>query len=358
MNKNSIRSILRISQSRLRPVFILLLTLVLAGCSTIYGAAPDMTTGTGSSQQSTEPQPSSGKNGTIAPNIGGKFVFGLDGSIMTWQNGQYGKIYSKPGVYYTQPSWSPDGRRVVAVEEGTNHSDLIVFAPNGTATHLTDYRSQYNHLASSWAFFPSWSPDGKFIAYITDKGTNAPGRYMQLYIITTDGTLAKLTPYYYDRLAAMEWPRWSPDGKQILVTAWPWQTGPGQLWVIDLATGNFTGLTNSAEGVNDGAWSPDGTYIAYSERSNGTHDIWIMDSDGKNPTKITTSGTNRQPIWIDNHTLAYLSVGPRGAEIWSVTFSDSTGVAVPSTPQQLTDFAKVSPESIDATAGLSYLSGK
>lgn len=357
MNKNSILSLLRTTQSRLHPLFTLLLAIVLAGCSTVYGAAPETTPGSTNAQQATGLQ-SSGKNGTVAPNITGKFVFGLDGSIMFWQNGQYGKIYSKAGVYYTQPSLSPDGQRVVAVEEGTNHSDLIIIPPNGNETRITDYRGKYDHLASSWAFFPSWSPDGKFIAYITDKGTNAPGRYMQLYIITPDGTLAKLSPYYYDRLAAMEWPRWSPDGKHILVTAWPWQTGAGQLWEVDLTTGAFTGLTNSAEGVNDGAWSPDGNYIAYSERSNGTHDVWIMDSDGKNPTKITTSGTNRQPIWIDNHTLAYLSIGPKGAEIWSVTFSDTNGTVVPSAPQQLTDFAKVSPESIDATAGLSYLSGR
>lgn len=337
----------------LRHILPLLLVLVVTGCGTVRGATPSTTTS--SQPDGNQPPPQAAPEPALAAALPGKFVLVRDGNLWVVQGSSPAvQLQTKRGVYYTHPVWSPDGQNVVAVEQGMNHSDIVLLSSTGAYIRsFTDYRNPVNHLASSWAYFPTWSPDGKNIAYITDKNTTG-GRYMQLYIITPEGQIARRTPYYFDRLAAMEWPKWSPDGKTIILTGWPWVKGPSQIFQVDLTTGVFTQLTNSDSGANDGAWSPDGKKIAYTQRTNGQHDIWIMEIATKRAQQVTTTGSNRQPVWLNDTTLAYLSLSASGAEIWSLTVTDSGGRFVPGAPQQHTDFSRTGREAIDTTGGLSW----
>jgi Tol biopolymer transport system component len=75
------------------------------------------------------------------------------------------------------------------------------------------------------------------------------------------------------------YPRWSPDGKEVMFSANP--AGNYELFVMDEDGGNVTQLTSSAEDDLDGAWAPDGRSVVFTKRAQkargGRPSLWIMD---------------------------------------------------------------------------------
>jgi serine/threonine-protein kinase len=72
----------------------------------------------------------------------------------------------------------------------------------------------------------------------------------------------------------------SPDGKRFVAAVSPRQTGADDLWVGEFARGTVVRLTS---GINDSfapRWSPDGHFIAYSNRDTGNEDIYRIRGDG------------------------------------------------------------------------------
>ena len=103
--------------------------------------------------------------------------------------------------------WSPDGTRIVL----TKSFDIYTMNPNGTGlVRLTD---GFRTTPPSYSIQPAWSPDGKKIAFVTDRGSPGPGvGLMEIYVMNVDGTgVARLTDN-----SANDWhPSWSPDGTRI-----------------------------------------------------------------------------------------------------------------------------------------------
>ena len=75
-------------------------------------------------------------------------------------------------------------------------------------------------------------------------------------------------------------PSFSPDGTRLLVVKNDLQSAQADYWIIDLATGKPTRLTNDTFGKAVAIWSPDGSYIYYSSIRNGDFPIYRRRSDG------------------------------------------------------------------------------
>jgi tricorn protease len=101
---------------------------------------------------------------------------------------------------------------------------------------------------------PAWSPDGRWIAYLSDQ----TGEY-EIWVTGSDGR----TPPRQVTRGANTFrfaPRWSPDSKKLAFA-----DKTGTLWWCDVATGRTVRVDKSDDGeIHDYAWAPDSRWLAYS----------------------------------------------------------------------------------------------
>lgn len=140
----------------------------------------------------------------LSPN-GARAVFEARGEVLTVpaEKGDVRNLTNTVGVAERDPSWSPDGKRVAYFSDESGEYELHV--------RLQDGRGEVKKLkvgdANSFFYNPSWSPDSKRIAY-NDKRMN-------LWIVELDSgksTKVDTAPYDDDQPTAAAW---SPDSKWL-----------------------------------------------------------------------------------------------------------------------------------------------
>ena len=233
------------------------------------------------------------------------------------------------------PSWSYDRKHLAMVrfrKDSTNaqHYDIYLMDADGTHKHWAkSYTSAFNISD------PSWSPDGKRLV-VTVTLQNLPylatldlatGQlalvwasgygYLQgrdpsydptgqkiLYVGSTQKTVDMVIPggYHYGFVNSdtpVSGPTYSPDGKKIAYSRLLTGTSNWEIFVQTLATGGPKQLTNNAKYDGEPSWSPDGTRIAFTSDRSGRPQVWTMNSGtGGSLVRITNSSRDDvEPAW-------------------------------------------------------------
>lgn len=205
--------------------------------------------------------------------------------------------WSVRGGQDRHPSPFPDSLSVAYTSNRLRGIDNIWSKP--LAGHiLTELTS-----SNEGCHHPAVSPDGKKIAYVAKNidGTD------YIWIMNTDGT--GHTQFYEGTS-----PAWTPDGQRVVFASR--RGGKYEIWIMDKDGLNLSRLTISTAGEEylQPAVSPDGKRIAFISNKNGNWDIWIVNRDGSGMQQVTNHlGEDLYPTWTpDAKGLVYSST--RNAE--------------------------------------------
>jgi tricorn protease len=173
----------------------------------------------------------------------------------------------------TNISLSPTGKRVVVEARG---EIFTIPAEKGDVRNLTN-------SSGSAERDPTWSPDGKYVSYFSDKS----GEY-KLVIESQDGiashreiTLENPTHYYT--------PSWSPDSKKIM-----YSDTNLHVWVLDVETGKAKIVGNDPwmvpQRTLNPVWAPDSKWVAYASRLKSLYHAIFVSNVETGETKQVTDG--------------------------------------------------------------------
>lgn len=189
------------------------------------------------------------------------------------------------------PSWSPDSQQVVFVRETEGNASLYTMTPQGeNLVRLTD--------GGGNDIDPSWSPDGRSIAYVSDRNGNN-----DLYILdvrsceTVDGISTCSSRQVTAGAGNDRWPSWSPDGRSLAFISD--SNGTPSMYTINLRNNDIVQITIGAEDARPN-WSPDGARILFdSTNRDGTGGLFMYDVRDESITPAVVEGNNeRAGAWI------------------------------------------------------------
>lgn len=269
--------------------------------------------------------------------------------ILTLQSGDVRRL-ALPGANPqngTDLSWSPDGR-FFAYMEGIHLYQVnrlwVLRVADGEAFPLTDGRTN-DHS-------PSWSPDGRTVYYVSNRGGSRDLWYQQLgndgrpegdpepmttgvgireAAMSPDGTRLAYSkggvvanvwrvPILHDRLATwadaeqitfveavIEHVDVSPDGKHLVISSD--HAGNPDLWVLPADGGDMRQLTTHPTPDWWPRWSPEGQQIAFYAYRSGNRDIWVIPASGGAARQVTThEARDIMPDWSpDGREIAFAS---------------------------------------------------
>jgi Tol biopolymer transport system component len=199
------------------------------------------------------------------------FVMNVDGSGQT--NVTNNRAFDR------SPTFAPDGERIAfesnlsaGVDNPTGDTEIFSVGTDGASLQQLTYNTARD-------FSPDYAPDGKKVAFVSDRDF-APG----VYTMNADGSKQKKTSRGSGIVFAS--PSWSPDGARITFTSD--QEGGNDVYVIRANGSGQKRLTVNGLPTDSGpVFSPDGTKIAFQTNRDGNFEIYAMDRDGAAQTNLT-----------------------------------------------------------------------
>lgn len=190
------------------------------------------------------------------------------------------------------PAWSPDGQQVAFTSNSDSNWDIYVIDVNGKGSIRLTSDAGYEGN-------PVWSPDGTQIAYVSGRDAKR-----DIMVMNADGSNPQ--PLTTRTTSADYSPAWSPLGDQIAFvsnrnsTPHVFVVDVGCIGDSDTCDQQAVDLTSDHQGSDmDPAWSPDGTQLVFVSDRDAASDLYTMNADGSNVTRITNAdGEERFPSWF------------------------------------------------------------
>ncbi|MBI4547738.1 MAG: PD40 domain-containing protein [Ignavibacteriae bacterium] len=236
------------------------------------------------------------------------------------------RVTADPGLE-DQPTWSPDGKFLAYTTDERGNLDIVVLPlAGGQPIRIADTDADEAE--------PSWSPDGTKLAFVSarDHGgrlsialATGPlqsyiyGKGGDIFLIPAlGGTPVKLVENGYG-------PAWSPDGKNVVFRSA--RGGQWDLWIIPAGGGTPKQLTNDPEQDYSPSWSPDGRWIIYGSLFTAVtyFEIRVVATEGGEPRSlIKESSVVLKPALSPEGKFILFSSDRGGSfNLWKTPFSPS-----------------------------------
>ncbi len=228
---------------------------------------------TGGAAQTSQPIPSGADRIVFVSDREGSeqiYIMGADGSnVARLTNAAGSNIF---------PVFSPDGRKI-AFASDRDGDFLQIHVMDADGSNVTRLTSPPGGSAA-----PAFSPDGSRIVFTSNR--DAPSdrsNGLQIYIMAADGTdVTRLT----SPPGRSTHPVFSPDGNRIVFASN--RSGKFQIYLMNADGSNAVSLTSPPGENGNPTFSPDGHKIAFRSECNGEDQIYLMDADGSHVTRLTS----------------------------------------------------------------------
>lgn len=234
-------------------------------------------------QQAPEQEPVVANTTTELP---GRLLFVQQGVIWLWQGQQQKQFIGEGEAWH--PTWSPDGRQIAYIERGASYSNIMLADANGQPLEqLTIYGSELPLQSleriydTMWALYPVWSPDGESISiasqYGPPVGSPATEYNLALYDLPLNRRSRELI--YASDNAHCGRMAYAPDGTSLVYTHTSVGRDGQQLHWLDQESGTSEPLPGTPARSYDPTFSPDGDWLAFAARDGADTDIWVLATD-------------------------------------------------------------------------------
>jgi Tol biopolymer transport system component len=251
---------------------------------------------------------------------------GARGSALV--NASFTQLTTEPGVEWF-PSLSPDGKWVVYGGDAGGHRHI--FLRGVGAQNPFDLTKDSPGDDDQ----PAFSPDGERIAFRSSREGGG------IFVMGRTGEGVRRATHAGFR------PTWSPDGTQLAYASQNVEffspnsiVGQQELWIADVTTGASHRV--STEDAALPSWSPHGYRIAYTKRLSAPRhqvraDVWTMTPRGQDPVAVTNDlATDLYPAWSPDGRYLYFASDRGGSmNLWRVRIDEKSG-KVQGSPEPIT----------------------
>ena len=185
---------------------------------------------------------------SLAPD-GKRIALGARGDIWTVpaKSGITKNLTNSPGIHDREVAWSPDGKNIAFISDRTGEDEIYIQTQDGTSEPL-----QLTKNADTYKYSVTWSPDSKKLLW-ADKML----RLQYVDIDTKAVTLVdKATSWEFNDYG------WSPDSKWIVYT-YPSRRTTSRIFLYELATKTKTAVTDTWYDAGGAKFSSDGKYLVF-----------------------------------------------------------------------------------------------